>query len=102
LHAAIKVMERNSFIFFLSKHYHYVKAPLALKVASYWAPVRHGRINDYGGYGLLALIIALALAPTLSGSTTYTATGFSIQNVRFLKRPNARRCALRCAAAESA
>jgi hydrogenase-4 component B len=50
----------------------YVTAPLgygALKVASYLAAMHHGRINDYAGYGLLALIIALALALTLSASS---------------------------------
>ena len=47
----------------------YVVAPLryaALKVASHLAAMHHGRINDYAGYGLLALIIALALALSLS------------------------------------
>jgi len=47
----------------------YVEAPLrygALKVASHLAAMHHGRINDYAGYGLLALIIALALALSLS------------------------------------
>ena len=47
----------------------YVAAPLrygALKVASRLAAMHHGRINDYAGYGLLTLIIALALALSLS------------------------------------
>jgi hydrogenase-4 component B len=47
----------------------YVTAPLkrgALKVASRLAAMHHGRINDYAGYGLLTLIIALALALSLS------------------------------------
>lgn len=50
----------------------YVTDPLragALKVASRLAAMHHGRINDYAGYGLLALIIALALALTLSAQT---------------------------------
>jgi len=50
----------------------YVVAPLrdgALKVASQLASMHHGRINDYAGYGLLALIIALALALSLSAPT---------------------------------
>jgi hypothetical protein len=47
----------------------YVTDPLragALKVASRLAAMHHGRINDYAGYGLLALIIALALALALT------------------------------------
>jgi hydrogenase-4 component B len=47
----------------------YVGAPLrygALKVASRLAAMHHGRINDYAGYGLLTLIIVLALALSLS------------------------------------
>ncbi len=50
----------------------YVTDPLragALKVASRLAAMHHGRINDYAGYGLLALIIALALALALSAQT---------------------------------
>jgi hydrogenase-4 component B len=47
----------------------YLVAPLrygALKVASRLAAMHHGRINDYAGYGLLTLIIVLALALGLS------------------------------------
>jgi len=47
----------------------YVTEPLrngALKVASHLAAMHHGRINDYAGYGLLTLIIALALDLSLS------------------------------------
>ena len=47
----------------------YLEAPVrygALKVASHLAAMHHGRINDYAGYGLLALIIALALALSLA------------------------------------
>jgi len=50
----------------------FVVAPLrygALKVASHLAAMHHGRINDYAGYGLLALIIVLALALGLSASS---------------------------------
>jgi hypothetical protein len=50
----------------------YVAAPLtsgALKVASHLAAMHHGRINDYAGYGLVALIIALVLALSLSALT---------------------------------
>jgi hydrogenase-4 component B len=50
----------------------YVAAPLrdgALNVARYLAAMHHGRINDYAGYGLLALIIALILALILSTPT---------------------------------
>jgi hydrogenase-4 component B len=47
----------------------YVAAPLrngALKVAALLAAMHHGRINAYAGYGLIALIIALVLALSLS------------------------------------
>jgi hydrogenase-4 component B len=50
----------------------YVAAPLtsgALKIASHLAAMHHGRINDYAGYGLVALIIALVLALSLSALT---------------------------------
>jgi hydrogenase-4 component B len=50
----------------------YVAAPLtngALKIASHLAAMHHGRINDYAGYGLVALIIALVLALSLSAAT---------------------------------
>jgi hypothetical protein len=47
----------------------YVATPLrngALNVARNLAAMHHGRINDYAGYGLLSLIIALVLALVLS------------------------------------
>ncbi len=47
----------------------YIAVPLrdgALNVARHLAAMHHGRINAYAAYGLLALIIALALAPSLS------------------------------------
>jgi hydrogenase-4 component B len=50
----------------------YLAAPLrngALNVARHLASMHHGRINDYAGYGLLALIIALVLALSFSAST---------------------------------
>jgi hydrogenase-4 component B len=50
----------------------YVAAPFtsgALKIASHLAAMHHGRINDYAGYGLVALIIALVLALSLSAAT---------------------------------
>jgi hydrogenase-4 component B len=50
----------------------YVAAPLrdgALNVARHLAAMHHGRINDYAGYGLLALIISLVLALILSAPT---------------------------------
>jgi hydrogenase-4 component B len=50
----------------------YVVAPLrdgALRVATRLASMHHGRINAYAGYGLLALIIVLAVALSFSMPT---------------------------------
>jgi hydrogenase-4 component B len=47
----------------------YIATPVrngALKVAARLAAMHHGRINDYAGYGLATLIIALVLALSLS------------------------------------
>jgi hydrogenase-4 component B len=47
----------------------YIVTPLrngALKIANYLAAMHHGRINAYAAYSLLALIIALVLALSLS------------------------------------